>query len=175
MTNKDTDVLIIDGYNVLYAWYGFNLPQTDLEYAREQLIASLTEYGAYQGLRIVIVFDAHGVAGTASSSRPGERMEVVYTGEGETADSYIEKLVYRLVRHGEKAYVVTSDAMEQMIILGSGGYRISARELELRVRQAKREIEESVKRSALREARHEIGSRVNEQVAARLDKLRRRR
>ena len=53
---------------------------------------------------------------------------MVYTKEAETADQYIEKTVHEI---GKKYHVTvaTSDRLEQVIILGQGGSRMSAREL----------------------------------------------
>src|SRR5699024_7428680 len=56
-------------------------------------------------------------------------IEVVYTKENETADHYIEKTLDEIGRV-KKVRVATSDWMEQQVVLGRGGTRVSARELE---------------------------------------------
>ncbi len=55
-------------------------------------------------------------------------IHVVYTREAETADQYIEKTV-RTIAKNHRVTVATSDALEQVIILGSGAIRMSAAEL----------------------------------------------
>ena len=61
---------------------------------------------------------------------PGEIMKyhnihVVYTREAETADHYIEKTVRRIAKEHD-VIVATSDALEQVIIMGQGAHRMSA-------------------------------------------------
>jgi predicted RNA-binding protein with PIN domain len=57
----------------------------------------------------------------------------------ETADMYIEKTTYEIARH-YRVRVATSDALEQVIILGHGAVRVSARMLHQEVEQAEGEI-----------------------------------
>ena len=52
---------------------------------------------------------------------------MVYTKEKQTADAYIERVTYEIASE-HTVRVVTSDYQEQLIILGSGGLRVSARE-----------------------------------------------
>ena len=52
-------------------------------------------------------------------------ISVVYTKEAETADMYIEKTAHKLTKE-HFVRVATSDGLEQLIIVGSGAYRISA-------------------------------------------------
>ena len=55
-------------------------------------------------------------------------IRVVYTKEAETADQYIERFT---VDHGKdyRITVATSDRLEQIIIMGHGCARLSARDL----------------------------------------------
>jgi len=64
---------------------------------------------------------------------------VVYTKEAETADSYIEKATYDLSKD-HKVRVATSDALEQLIILGHGALRLSARAFHQELEQTQGEI-----------------------------------
>ena len=66
---------------------------------------------------------------------------MVYTKEAETADQYIEKTVHEI---GRKYHVTvaTSDALEQVIILGQGADRLSARNLREEIQRMKEEIRE---------------------------------
>ena len=85
------EYLIIDGYNVINAWKDFaQLRQENLEHARELLVAGVAEYAAFKGYRAVVVFDAQEVAGAAASEKI-HGIDVVFTDEGETADSWIER------------------------------------------------------------------------------------
>jgi predicted RNA-binding protein with PIN domain len=80
--------------------------------------------------RIIVVFDAHLVAGGVGSVTEYRNIKVVFTKEAETADRYIERAAYVLSRAGgaarDRITVATSDLLEQLIILGQGAGRISA-------------------------------------------------
>lgn len=111
------EYLIIDGYNVINAWKDFaQLRQENLEHARELLVAGVAEYAAFKGYRAIVVFDAQEVAGAAASEKI-HGIDVVFTDEGETADSWIERRAYELRRVQAKVFVVTSDYAEQINIL----------------------------------------------------------
>ena len=169
------EYLIIDGYNVINAWKEFaQLRQTSLEHAREILVAGVSEYAAFKGYKAMVVFDALEVAGAAAVETI-HGIQVVYTGEGETADSWIERRAYELGRGPNKAkvFVVNSDYAEQINILGAGAYRISAREFREDYKKAKRQIAERLRipRGALN--RNELGGRINGHVLEHLEKIRR--
>jgi len=170
------DLLIVDGYNVINAWSEFIEDKDNLEYARDKLVDILSEYGAYKGFKtIIIVFDAHMVAGKGVTRIQTGQLEVIYTKEGETADSCIEKMTYELVRQCRHVYVVTSDWAEQMFVLGTGAFRMSARELKIDVARVKKEITANISERVLSRDRHELGSRLGKDVLKRLDAMRRDR
>ena len=64
---------------------------------------------------------------------------IVFTKDGETADSYIEKEVHSLGRRYE-VYVVTSDWLEQQTIFQRGAVRISSLEFYNEVMDVQRNI-----------------------------------
>ena len=169
------EYLLIDGYNVINAWKEFaQLRQTSLEHARELLVAGVSEYAAFKGYRAIVVFDALEVAGAAAVETI-HGIQVVYTGEGETADSWIERRAYELGHCPNKAkvFVVTSDYAEQINVLGAGAYRISAREFREDYKKTKKQIAERLRipRGALN--RNELGGRIKGHVLEHLEKIRR--
>lgn len=169
------DLLIVDGYNVINAWPELILlKEENLEHARDKLVDMLAGYGAYHDLEVTIVFDAHMVEGQDKCLEISG-VEVIYTKEGETADSCIEKMVYYLVRQGRRAYVVTSDYAEQLSILGSGAFRISSRELRENVKNTNKLLKEKFESSVLNYQRQELGSRLSCDTAKRLNEMRKRR
>ena len=102
----------------------------------------------YQGIRkwnLIVVFDAYRVAGHKTEFFDYHNLHVVYTKEAETADMYIERTTYEIGRH-RRVRVATSDGMEQLIILGHGAMRISARAFREEVEQAKVQISEIIRR-----------------------------
>ena len=168
-----TEWLLIDGYNVVNNWKEFKtVREENLEHAREMLLAVAAEYAAFKGQEAILVFDAQEVQGLSNEEvRGGAR--IVFTAEGETADSWIERKTYELIKEGHKVYVVTSDYAEQIVILGVGAYRISAREFNEDYLAVKKQINERNSREVRGKARNEVGSRLKDDVLNKLERLRR--
>lgn len=107
--------------------------------ARDKLQDILSNYQGYRKMTLILVFDAYKVAGNPGTAMRYHNIHVVYTKEAETADQYIEKTVHKIGRKNHVT-VATSDALEQVIILGQGGHRMSAEGLLEEVKQAQREM-----------------------------------
>ena len=166
------ETLIVDGYNVINAWPELiSLKDQNLEHARDALIDLLASYGAYKGMKVVVVFDAHEVSGIESIQFQ-KQVEVVFTKEGETADSFIERTSYNLKGKQQRVYVVTSDWAEQLVILWAGAYRISARELYHDYNRTANDIKKQIKETAINTSRHELAGRLNLDILQHLDKIR---
>ncbi len=169
------DYLLVDGYNVINAWDNWMSATVNLEHARDKLIELLSGYGAYKGLQVKLVFDAQRAQNASTKEEERHGIVIVYTREGLTADSYIERLAYQLVRQGERVYVVTSDGAEQMTILGAGAYRISCRELYQDVAEVEKLINSSYAPSVFNNGRQEVHGRLDIKVSQRLEDIRRNR
>lgn len=169
------EYLIVDGYNVINAWKEFaSLREVNLEHARELLVGNIAEYAAFKGYHGIVVFDAQEVQGDGSVTKM-HGLEVVFTNEGETADSWIERKSYELGKSRRKVFVVTSDYAEQINVLGAGAYRISAREFHEDFRNAKKAIAEKLHYPKRALNRNEIGGRLSDHVLEHLENLRRRK
>jgi len=140
------EYLLVDGYNIIFAWDDLNaLAQENLDAARGRLVDLLCNYRGFRQCEVIVVFDAYRVKGNPGEVERVHNISVVYTKEAETADMYIEKVTRELGKHN-RVRVATSDALEQLIILGHGALRISAdafREEVAQVEQAIREYLES--------------------------------
>lgn len=137
------DILIIDGYNVANHWLkeGF-IKRGNLDILREQLIHTICSCAGFWGVKCLIVFDAYQVKGQQGSHEElNQWVDVIYSAEAQTADSLIERLTYELLSTGQSVMVITSDWLEQTMIMGHGARRMTNRELLLSVKQAKREME----------------------------------
>ena len=88
---------------------------------------------------MILVFDAYKIKGHGTEIERHNGVSVVYTKEAETADSYIERVSKQLLKEN-RVRVATSDALEQLIILGNGAMRISAREFEAEIHAVEQEI-----------------------------------
>ena len=138
----EKEYLLVDGYNIIFAWEDLNeLAKINIEGARNKLMDILCNYQGYKKCTLILVFDAYKVEGGQGSVQKYHNIHVVYTKEAETADQYIEKTVHEI---GKKYHVTvaTSDALEQVIILGQGADRLSARNLREEIQRMKEEIRE---------------------------------
>lgn len=142
------EYLIVDGYNIIGAWPELQrLKEMNLEEARDRLIDILADYQGFSGVKVYLVFDAHQVPGLGGKYSQSQ-VSIYYTREKETADECIEKLVTRLVGRNKQVSVATSDLVEQHVIFGIGALRISARELQTKIRQSKNEIRSQIHSSS---------------------------
>ena len=143
------EYLLVDGYNVLFAWYDLaGASSADLDFARNLLIERLSNYKAVKDTEIIAVFDAYKVKGGIGSRERVGNISVVYTKEAETADSYIEKTSKELKKN-YRVRVATSDRLEQMIIFGGGAERISEKEFLKELEAAEEKIREIIKSEEL--------------------------
>lgn len=123
-------LLLVDGYNMIGAWPELiPLKKADkMEDARDLLLNILSSYAKYEGIEIIVVFDAQFVPGLTKRYTKYQ-LQVVFTEEGETADSYIERTAGELNNVLTQVTVATSDLAEQWVIFSQGALRTSAREL----------------------------------------------
>ena len=139
-TEVKEEFLLVDGYNIIFAWDQLKeLAKVSIDGAREALIEILANYQGYKKCRVIVVFDAYRVKGGERHFEKHENVDVVYTAEAETADMYIEKTAHEKAKD-YLVRVATSDRLEQMIIVGSGAFKVSADEFRLEVEQADLEI-----------------------------------
>ena len=136
------DYLLVDGYNVIFAWDDLRkLADGNLDAARRRLMDILCNYAGYRRCVPILVFDAYKVRGGAREVEQYHNLYVVYTREAETADMYIERATHELAKE-HRTRVVSSDGAEQIIVMGHGALRVSARAFEEEVRAVEKEIRE---------------------------------
>lgn len=141
---KGDSYLIIDGYNLIFAWdFLKGYADKDISLARDILTRLMCSYSAYKKCKVIVAFDAYKRKGGAGSSEHYGNVSVIYTKESQTADSYIEKTVHSLAPKNT-VRVVTNDLDEQMMILGSGALRVSAREFAAEINTFSKEIDEVI-------------------------------
>lgn len=134
------EYLLVDGYNIIFAWdFLRELADVSLDGARGRLMDILSNYQGYRRMRLILVFDAYKVKGNPGSTVRYHNIDVVYTKEAETADRYIEKVTRKIGRK-HRVRVATSDGLEQLIIMGAGAIRVSAREFQEEVMEAGEEL-----------------------------------
>ncbi|MDE7231035.1 MAG: NYN domain-containing protein, partial [Oscillospiraceae bacterium] len=138
---RGPEYLLVDGYNIIFSWDDLAaLAKKDLDSARSRLINIMCNYQGFKNCNLILVFDAYKVKSDREVEKYGN-VYVVYTKEAETADMFIEKTAMKLSSEN-RVRVATSDGTEQLIILGSGAIRVSAREFKLEVD----EVEQSIRK-----------------------------
>ncbi len=134
------EYLLIDGYNIIFAWEELkSLAEDSIEAARNKLVERIATYRVIRGCEAIVVFDAYKVKGGRGEVQYTDGITVIYTKEAQTADAYIEKAARELSKN-YKVTVATSDRPEQMIIFGSGAYRLSARVFEEEILRSEEEV-----------------------------------
>ena len=142
------EYLVVDGYNIIFAWEELkSLAKTSMDAARTALIEILSNYQGYRRCKVIVVFDAYKIKGGERRQEKHGSVDVVFTKEGETADTYIERLTYEM--NGKyRVRVATSDRQEQIIALGNGAFRLSASELKGEIERTNLEISSFLKEHA---------------------------
>ena len=137
---KEKEYLLVDGYNIIYAWEDLKeLADANLHAAQTKLMDILSNYQGFKKCTLILVFDAYKIEGHAEEVITYHNIHVVYTKEAETADQYIEKTVHKIGRENQVT-VATSDGLEQIIIMGQGAHRMSARGLRDEIKATENQI-----------------------------------
>ena len=143
------EVLLVDGYNVIFAWKELaDQAAVNIDAARDRLADVLKDYQGATGMTVILVFDAYRVAGHTVEVIASDNIFIVYTAEAQTADAYIEMTVREIAKRA-RATVVTSDGLEQVIIRGAGCGLISSREFAEVVEKTKRRVREEAEAKSL--------------------------
>ena len=132
--------ILVDGYNVIFAWEHLKKQaEADLDAARRQLCDALASYAGFTESQVVVVFDGYRKKGNPGEKERYHNIRLVFTGEGETADRYLEELAAGIGKN-DSVWVASSDSLVQLSSFRSGVLRMSARELEEEVERAGREM-----------------------------------
>ena len=115
------------------------LADANLHAAQTKLMDILSNYQGFKKCTLILVFDAYKIEGHAEEVITYHNIHVVYTKEAETADQYIEKTVHKIGRENQVT-VATSDGLEQIIIMGQGAHRMSARGLRDEIKATENQI-----------------------------------
>ena len=142
--HSGVEYVLVDGYNVIHAWDNLReLVGEHMDVARSLLENTLCNYQGYKNCELILVYDAYKLKGHEREVEKVNNITIVYTKEAETADMYIERASYKLAKNN-RVRVVTSDGMEQLIIIGNGAVRVTAQEFRDEIDRAEEEIREII-------------------------------
>ncbi len=164
-------LLIVDGYNVIGAWREAEKFNWSLDESRDRLLHQLEDYSGYAGEEIVLVFDGYQSDRKQRTEETFGSLTQVFTSHGETADSYIERLVAQMPKY-RTVRVATSDGLEQSQVLATGATRMTSRELLRELKQLRTTGMEAHRHQSLGRKQN-LAGRLPEDTLARLEKLRR--
>ncbi len=127
-------MVIVDGYNVIYAWACLReAKKNGLECAREKLIQIMTRYQDFNDKDVSIVFDGSKKFDHILFDQTNTGVNVIFSKNSKTADSAIERMIYKLPDKS-RALVVTSDRLIRMMAGGMGARSVSSENFELMVK-----------------------------------------
>ena len=136
----------MDGYNIIHAWEDLkDLAWENMDAARQKLLDQVCMYQSVRKCTCIVVFDAYRVQRETAEVQQYHNIYVVYTKQAETADTYIERATYEIGKQ-YRVRVATSDGAEQMIVMGHGAFRMSAREFKEEIEAAQRTLEGTMQR-----------------------------
>jgi len=146
IVRSQRNMVIVDGYNLIYSDDTLkSTAEFSLEKARDDLMNILSSYVGYTKCELVLVFDAYLVDDNKGTELSHDGYKVVYTKENETADTYIEKLMYEL-GPDYSIRMVTNDRLLQFSAVHSGVSRMTAKEFLEELTRIGNEISEYVRR-----------------------------
>ncbi|UQS83946.1 NYN domain-containing protein [Bombilactobacillus thymidiniphilus] len=134
-------ILIVDGYNVIGTWPKLKQlkKHNRLEEARDQLLATLANYRKFFEGQVIVVFDAMYVPGIKEQFKKWD-LDVIFTAEDVTADTYIQNLSNELNLITNQVTVVTSDQAVQWTVFARGASRLPSYELYKRIQEMEKEL-----------------------------------
>jgi len=168
------DRLIVDGYNIIFAWPVLAaLKDVKLEDARDMLIAMLSDYAAMTRQQVTVVFDSHRRPDARASEQMVAGVRVIFSGRKVSADHVIERLIYES-KSGDEVTIATSDALQRDFALGREVKTVSAMTLKAQVEAV---LGQRERQMGDRRAQSDIARRLEDRLDAntreRLDRLRR--
>lgn len=140
------NLVIIDGYNLIFS--DENLKKASLislEKARDDLMNLLSSYVSYTKTELILVFDAYLVKDGEGSEFIHDGYKVVFTKANETADTYIEKIMYEL-GPDYSIRMVTNDRLLQFSAVHSGISRMTTNEFLEELTRIGNEITEYIRK-----------------------------
>ena len=143
--------ILVDGYSLLHNWPELAAGRArHSAAARDGLIEQLTRYQDASGTPVTVVFDGSGAVKKGSPDEFARRVEVLYSGGGQTADDLIERAAFRFRDYGD-VLVVTDDFAERDTVISMGGLAVSCDNFLRTMAAAFEEMETDIKNHNRRE------------------------
>ncbi|MEA3485490.1 MAG: NYN domain-containing protein [Candidatus Aerophobetes bacterium] len=134
--------ILVDGYNTIYQSPSLkNLLKKSLHQAQEELIRLVSNYCSFKERKGYIIFDAYRQPSFLDVEEEiTSGVKVVITGRGKTADSYIERFIFRNKSSYDYIYIVTSDYSQGMTVMDTKIFPLSPRNFLKEVKSCQKEL-----------------------------------
>ena len=120
-------IILVDGYNVIKNTAEFHtLEQRSLSAAREALVYKLSAKYRHTPHQVIVVFDAEQ---PYEKEELVQRVRLIYTAQGVTADTVIAQLTNEATRRGQTVVAVSNDWEVRSNVTKAGGHIASSTQL----------------------------------------------
>lgn len=131
--------ILVDGYNVIKKNSMFQILETrNLAVARDTLIKQLKNRYRHTTFRVIVVFDGNGSCEQVSHD---EHIRIIFSRQGQTADSVIARLAAEARANGREILVYSDDIEVQQSVIEQGGKRHTTQHLTKHLNAAPLDVE----------------------------------
>ncbi len=127
-------LILVDGYNIIKNTEAFLAAQRQsLSAARDALVKQLVNRYRHTPHQVVVIFDGQGPRETEEHT---QRIRLIYTCAGETADSVIARLAHEATHQGKTVVVASNDWEVREHVERAGGQAGRSHELTAQLNRA---------------------------------------
>jgi predicted RNA-binding protein with PIN domain len=141
--------ILVDGYNILKTELSFKAAETrNLAAARHLLITQLVNRYRHTPHQVIVVFDGDGTTEQVSHD---QRIRIIFSRQGENADSVIARLAAEARSAGREVEMYSNDIAVQRTVAEQGGGVHTTGQLASQLNAAPRDVAKRAKhRMAMR-------------------------
>ena len=138
--------VIIDGYNLMFLMTEKEMISSgSLDLSRSEMLNILSNYSAYAGVHVIVVFDAYQSTNVDDKKYSDSNIDIIFTDYGETADAYIERTANSLGKNN-LVRVISSDNLVRLGVFRSGIQRTSSLYFIEEINSFQKEISEVIQK-----------------------------
>jgi uncharacterized protein len=140
-----TQTYYIDGYNIIHHSDSLRkLLNTDFEIARNKLVEKIIRWCAATGNRGILIFDGQGKRMEESPNHPAtDLVKILFTSKHKTADSIIERAVYKS-KNKNRVIVVSADRAITDLCMGMGALVMNPQHFLTSIQESKNETRRAI-------------------------------
>jgi len=165
-------VVLVDGYNVIHSSpFLKRLLFQDLHRAQSELVKLITSWCFLKKIEGYVIFDAYTSPFPDKEEQICSLVKVVYTGEGKSADTYIEKFVAQHKSFYNYIYVITSDYSQGMTVVDKHILPLSPQNFLREIKTSQKYLKEKYFPASVQSGYY-LSDRLGKETKEKLEKLR---